>query len=67
MKTTIGLKLHNVTLHDGTYPFMSSQNIFVDGLKSDPDTLPLWIADMDFAVAPQQVIYTTGVVPARLS
>lgn len=30
-----GLKLKNVKLHDGTYPFMFSQNIYVDGLESD--------------------------------
>ncbi|MBR6963516.1 MAG: DUF3737 family protein [Prevotella sp.] len=30
-----GLKIHNVRLHDGTYPFMFSENIFVDGLESD--------------------------------
>lgn len=30
-----GLKLKNVRLHDGTYPFMFSQNIYVDGLESD--------------------------------
>ncbi len=30
-----GLKLKNVKLHGGTYPFMFSQNIFVDGLESD--------------------------------
>jgi len=30
-----GLKVKNLTLHDGTYPFMFSQNIYVDGLKSD--------------------------------
>ena len=30
-----GLKLHNVILHEGTYPFMFSQNIYVDGLESD--------------------------------
>lgn len=30
-----GLKLKNVTLHDGTYPFMFSKNIYVDGLVSD--------------------------------
>ena len=30
-----GLKLTNVELHDGTYPFMFSQNIYVDGLTSD--------------------------------
>lgn len=30
-----GLKLKNVELHDGTYPFMFSRNIYVDGLKSD--------------------------------
>jgi len=29
------LKIKNVTLHDGTYPFMFSENIFVDGLVSD--------------------------------
>lgn len=30
-----GLKLKNVKLHDGTYPFMFTKNIFVDGLESD--------------------------------
>lgn len=30
-----GLKLKNVTLHDGTYPFMFSEDIYVDGLISD--------------------------------
>ena len=30
-----GLKLKNVKLHGGTYPFMFSQSIYVDGLESD--------------------------------
>lgn len=30
-----GLKLKNVTLQGGTYPFMFSKNIYVDGLVSD--------------------------------
>ena len=30
-----GLQLKNVTLHEGTYPFMFSENIYVDGLESD--------------------------------
>ncbi len=30
-----GLRLKNVTLRGGTYPFMFSQNIYVDGLDSD--------------------------------
>lgn len=30
-----GLTLKNVKLHGGTYPFMFSQNIYVDGLESD--------------------------------
>ena len=30
-----GLKIKNVTLHGGTYPFMFSNNIYVDGLESD--------------------------------
>lgn len=30
-----GLKLRNVELHQGTYPFMFSKNIYVDGLTSD--------------------------------
>ena len=30
-----GLKLRNVKLHGGTYPFMFSKNIYVDGLESD--------------------------------
>lgn len=29
------LKIRNVELHEGTYPFMFSKNIYVDGLKSD--------------------------------
>ena len=30
-----GLKLKDVELHEGTYPFMFSKNIYVDGLVSD--------------------------------
>ena len=30
-----GLKVKNLHLHDGTYPFMFSENIEVDGLESD--------------------------------
>ena len=30
-----GLRLKNVTLHKGTYPFMFSRNIYVDGLESN--------------------------------
>ena len=30
-----GLRLKNVKLHGGTYPFMFSKNIYVDGLESD--------------------------------
>ncbi|OYP56607.1 DUF3737 family protein [Segatella bryantii] len=30
-----GLKIKDVELHEGTYPFMFSKNIFVDGLISD--------------------------------
>ena len=30
-----GLKLKNVKLHEGTYPFMFSEDIYVDGLESD--------------------------------
>lgn len=30
-----GLTIKNVKLHDGTYPFMGSRNINVDGLESD--------------------------------
>ena len=30
-----GIKIKNVKLHGGTYPFMFSSNIFVDGLESD--------------------------------
>ena len=30
-----GLRLKNVTLHEGTYPFMFSDDIYVDGLESD--------------------------------
>ena len=30
-----GLKLKNIELHEGTYPFMFSRNIYVDGLISD--------------------------------
>ena len=30
-----GLKVCNVTLHEGTYPFLFCSNVYVDGLKSD--------------------------------
>ena len=30
-----GLRLRNVTLHKGTYPFMFSRNIYIDRLESD--------------------------------
>jgi hypothetical protein len=30
-----GLRLKDVTMHQGTYPFMNSRNIYVDGLKCD--------------------------------
>ena len=30
-----GIRIKNVKLHGGTYPFMFSQNIYVDGLESD--------------------------------
>lgn len=30
-----GLKAHNLTLRDGTYPFMGCRNVSVDGLDSD--------------------------------
>ena len=30
-----GLRLKNVCLHGGTYPFMFSKNIYVEGLESD--------------------------------
>lgn len=30
-----GLRLKNVTLNEGTYPFMFSEDIYVDGLESD--------------------------------
>lgn len=29
------IKAHNLILHDGTYPFMFCQNVYVDGLESD--------------------------------
>ena len=30
-----GIRIKNVKLHGGTYPFMFSQNIYIDGLESD--------------------------------
>ena len=30
-----GLKIKDVSLHEGTYPFMYCKNVYVDGLKSD--------------------------------
>lgn len=30
-----GLKLHNVTLRNGTYPIMHCKNVYIDGLDSD--------------------------------
>ena len=31
----VGIRIKNVKLHGGTYPFMFSNNIYVDGLESD--------------------------------
>ena len=30
-----GIEAHNLTLHEGTYPFMFCENVRIDGLKSD--------------------------------
>lgn len=30
-----GIRVHNLKLHNGTYPFMFCRNVYVDGLESD--------------------------------
>lgn len=41
-----GLKIKNVKLHDGTYPFMGSRNIEVDGLESDSKYVFQYVKDV---------------------
>lgn len=41
------LKLRNLKLHEGTYPFMFSQNIFVDGLVSDSKYVFQYVKDVE--------------------
>ncbi|MCQ2287678.1 MAG: DUF3737 family protein [Muribaculaceae bacterium] len=40
-----GLSISNVKLHDGTYPFMGSRNIKVDGLVSDSKYVFQYVKD----------------------
>ena len=42
-----GLKIKNVTLHEGTYPFMHSRNIYVDGLTSDSKNVFQYCKDVE--------------------
>ena len=42
-----GLKIRNVELHEGTYPFMFSKNIYVDGLKSDSKYVFLYCKNVE--------------------
>lgn len=42
-----GLVLHNVKLHDGTYPFMGSRRIRVDNLESDSKYVFQYVKDVE--------------------
>ena len=42
-----GLVIDNVTLHEGTYPFMGSRNIRVNGLKSDSKYVFQYVKDVE--------------------
>lgn len=41
------IKLKNVSLHEGTYPFMNSRNIFIDGLRSDSKYIFQYVRDVE--------------------
>ena len=41
------LNIRNLTLHDGTYPFMFSRNIYVDGLVSDSKYVFQYVKDVE--------------------
>ncbi len=41
------LNIHNLKLHDGTYPFMFSRNIYVDGLESDSKYVFQYVKDVE--------------------
>ena len=43
----VGLTLENVTLHKGTYPFMGSRNIKVNGLNSDSKYVFQYVKDVE--------------------
>ncbi len=42
-----GLTVKNLTLHDGTYPFMGSRNIKIDGLVSDSKYVFQYVKDVE--------------------
>lgn len=42
-----GLVIDNLTLHEGTYPFMGSRNIRVNGLKSDSKYVFQYVKDVE--------------------
>ena len=41
------LNIRNLTLHGGTYPFMFSSNIYVDGLESDSKYVFQYVKDVE--------------------
>ena len=41
------LNIRNLKLHDGTYPFMFSRNIYVDGLESDSKYVFQYVKDVE--------------------
>ena len=42
-----GLRIKDVVLHEGTYPFMNCRNVFVDGLKSDSKYVFQYCSDVE--------------------
>ncbi len=42
-----GLRIRDLKLHDGRYPFMFSRNIFIDGLQSDSKYVFQYVRDVE--------------------
>ena len=53
------LNIRNLTLHDGTYPFMFSRNIYVDGLVSDSKYVFQYVKDVEIHHASLCATHTT--------
>ena len=62
-----GLRLKNVTLHEGTYPFMFSEDIYVDGLESDAKYVFQYCKNVEIHNAKIVIVRTWRSTMPRLS